>query len=76
MSVLIRRGDRTLSETTSAGCTPATRFQIASVSKQFTAAAVLLLAERGRLSLDDRIGRRLGGAMIGRTGPKVGGCPS
>jgi len=61
MSVLIRRGDRTLSETTSAGCTPATRFQIASVSKQFTAAAVLLLAERGRLSLDDPIGRRLGG---------------
>ena len=61
MSVLIRRGDHTLTETTSAGCTPATRFQIASVSKQFTAAAVLLLAERGLLSLDDRIGRRLGG---------------
>ena len=61
MSVLIRRGDHTLAESTRAGCTPATRFQIASVSKQFTAAAVLLLAERGGLSLDDRIGQRLGG---------------
>jgi CubicO group peptidase (beta-lactamase class C family) len=61
MSVLIRRGGHTLTETTSEGCTPATRFQIASVSKQFTAAAVLLLAERGKLSLDDRIGQRLDG---------------
>jgi CubicO group peptidase (beta-lactamase class C family) len=61
MSVLLRRGDRTLVETVGEGCTPATRFQIASVSKQFTAAAVLLLAERGVLSPDDRIGRWLGG---------------
>jgi CubicO group peptidase (beta-lactamase class C family) len=61
MSVLIRRGDRTLTDTTSPGCTPATRFQLASVSKQFTAAAVLLLAERGRVSLDDPIDRRLAG---------------
>lgn len=38
-------------------CTRATRFQIASVSKQFTAAAVLLLATRSQLSLGDRIGR-------------------
>ena len=60
MSVLIQRGDRTLTETVTEGCTPATRFQIASVSKQFTAAAVLLLAERGVLSLDDPISRRLG----------------
>jgi CubicO group peptidase (beta-lactamase class C family) len=57
----MRRGDRLLTESLSEGCTAATRFQIASVSKQFTAAAVLLLAERGLLSLDDRIGRRLGG---------------
>ena len=36
--------------------TPATtamRYSIGSVSKQFTATAVLLLAEEGRLSLDD-----------------------
>ena len=34
--------------------TPATNFRLASVTKQFTAAAVLLLAEDGRLGLDDR----------------------
>lgn len=32
-----------------------TRFQIASVSKQFTAAAVLLLVDRGLVSLDDHL---------------------
>ena len=34
---------------------PQTTFRIASVSKQFTCAAILLLAEEGRLSLDDDI---------------------
>lgn len=33
--------------------TPATAFDLASVSKQFTAMAVMILAERGKLSLDD-----------------------
>jgi CubicO group peptidase (beta-lactamase class C family) len=33
-------------------CTPATNFRIASVSKQFTATAVLLLVDRCQLSLD------------------------
>ncbi len=32
---------------------PATNFRLASVSKQFTAAAILLLAEDGKLSIDD-----------------------
>ncbi|MEU8241362.1 serine hydrolase domain-containing protein [Actinoplanes missouriensis] len=34
-----------------------TRYQLASVSKQFTAAAALLLVEEGLLSLDDTVGR-------------------
>ncbi|HEX6039310.1 serine hydrolase domain-containing protein [Longimicrobium sp.] len=35
--------------------TPATVFEAGSVSKQFTAAAVLMLAQQGRLSLDDDV---------------------
>jgi CubicO group peptidase (beta-lactamase class C family) len=37
--------------------TPATRFYIASLSKQFTAMSIVLLAQEGRLSLDDWIRR-------------------
>jgi CubicO group peptidase (beta-lactamase class C family) len=37
--------------------TPAMRYAIGSVSKQFTAAAILLLAESGKLSLDDKVSR-------------------
>ena len=40
-------------------CDLGTRFQIASVSKQFTAAAALLLAERGALSGSDPVSRWL-----------------
>jgi D-alanyl-D-alanine carboxypeptidase len=36
---------------------PSMRYSIGSISKQFTAAAVLLLAERGKLSLDDSVSR-------------------
>jgi D-alanyl-D-alanine carboxypeptidase len=36
-----------------------TVFQVASVTKQFTAAAVMLLVEEGRLSLDDEVGARI-----------------
>src|SRR5688572_1458731 len=35
--------------------TPSTRFKIASITKQFTAAAILLLEERGKLKLDDLV---------------------
>jgi CubicO group peptidase (beta-lactamase class C family) len=36
---------------------PAMRYSIGSISKQFTAAAALLLAEQGKLSLDDPVSR-------------------
>src|SRR2546421_5258544 len=42
--------------------TPATsqmRYSIGSISKQFTAAAILLLQEQGKLSLDDKVGKYL-----------------
>ncbi len=37
--------------------TPGMRYAIGSVSKQFTAAAILLLAEEGKLSLDDPVAK-------------------
>ncbi len=39
--------------------TPATNYRLASVSKQFTAAAILLLAQDGKLGLDDPVRRWL-----------------
>jgi D-alanyl-D-alanine carboxypeptidase len=39
--------------------TPATVFELGSISKQFTAALILKLAEEGRLSVDDPVARRL-----------------
>jgi hypothetical protein len=36
---------------------PSMRYSIGSISKQFTAVALLLLAEEGRLSLDDRVSK-------------------
>jgi CubicO group peptidase (beta-lactamase class C family) len=39
--------------------TPATRFRIASITKQFTAAAILLLEERGKLSVEDPVQKYL-----------------
>ncbi len=40
---------------TNTAATPAMRYSIGSISKQFTAAAILLLAEEGRLTLDDPV---------------------
>ncbi len=42
-------------------CSLETRFQIASVTKQFTAAAVLLLTDRGVVSVNDPVSRWLDG---------------
>ena len=39
--------------------TPDMRYSIGSISKQFTAAAVLLLAQDGKLSLDDKVSKYL-----------------
>src|SRR5579885_1864827 len=39
------------------GATVDTRYAIGSVSKQFTAAALLLLQEQGKLSLDDKVAK-------------------
>lgn len=39
--------------------TPATNYRLASITKQFTAAAILLLVEEGRMTLDDSIRRWL-----------------
>ena len=48
-------GDAKLDPKTPA--TTAMRYSIGSISKQFTAAAILLLQERGKLSLDDKVGK-------------------
>ena len=45
-----------------AECTPQTRFQVCSVSKQFAAAAAMLLAESGRLDLAEPVARWLPGS--------------
>ncbi|HEY5164273.1 MAG TPA: serine hydrolase domain-containing protein, partial [Terriglobales bacterium] len=36
---------------------PQMRYSIGSISKQFTAAAILMLAEEGKLSLDDPVSK-------------------
>src|SRR5271156_1022562 len=41
--------------------TPGMRYSIGSISKQFTAAAILLLQEEGKLSLDDKVGKFIPG---------------
>ena len=39
--------------------TPQMRYSIGSISKQFTASAILMLAEEGKLSLDDKVAKFL-----------------
>jgi CubicO group peptidase (beta-lactamase class C family) len=47
----------TIAEGAVGACTPSTRFQAASISKQFVAACVLLLEEQGVLSVADPVSR-------------------
>jgi len=45
--------------------TPEMRYSIGSISKQFTAAAILLLQQDGKLSLDDAVGKYVPGLTEG-----------
>ncbi|MGN0589837.1 MAG: serine hydrolase domain-containing protein [Ruminiclostridium sp.] len=62
-SVLVAKGDEIIyaggfgyaDEKTGAICTAKDTFEMGSISKQMTAAAILKLCERGKLSLDDKL---------------------
>lgn len=58
-AVLLDRGYGSASLELEVPNTPATRFRIGSITKQFTAAAILLLEERGRLRLADPVARHV-----------------
>jgi CubicO group peptidase (beta-lactamase class C family) len=45
--------------------TPEMRYSIGSISKQFTAAAILILQEQGKLTLDDPVGKYVPGLTRG-----------
>jgi D-alanyl-D-alanine carboxypeptidase len=45
--------------------TPGMRYSIGSISKQFTATAILLLQEQGKLSIDDPVGKYVSGLTHG-----------
>lgn len=57
--VLVRRGYGLSDLESGTAVTPRTSFRLASVTKQFTAAAILLLAQDGALSLQDPVRRWL-----------------
>lgn len=48
-----------------AAATPAMRYSIGSISKQFCAAAILMLQQEGKLSLDDPVGKYIPGLTRG-----------
>lgn len=56
-------GNAQLSPATAA--TPAMRYSIGSISKQFTASAILLLQEQRKLSIDDPVGKYVTGLTRG-----------
>lgn len=58
-TVLLHKGYGVANRSTGARIGPQTVFDIGSLAKQFTASAVMLLRERGKLSLDDSISRYL-----------------
>jgi|SRR6185369_15100653 len=63
--ILVNRGYGFANFELAVPATASTRYAIGSVSKTFTAAAVLLLAERGQVTLGDEIGKLLPGLPWG-----------
>jgi CubicO group peptidase (beta-lactamase class C family) len=72
VSVAIARGDRILWEESfgwadkerQIRATPRTMYSLASISKPITATGLMVLAERGRVALDEPANRYLGGAKL------------
>jgi len=58
-SIIYKRGYGSANLEYNIAITPSTVFHVASVSKQFTAFAITLLAQKGKLSLDDDIRKHL-----------------
>jgi len=58
-SVVYKRGYGSANLEYNVAITPSTIFHVASISKQFTAFAIAMLAEQGKLSLDDEIQKYL-----------------
>ncbi|RYY93586.1 MAG: class A beta-lactamase-related serine hydrolase [Comamonadaceae bacterium] len=79
-TVAIVRGDRLLMEAafgsadlrTGKPMTPRHRLRIASHSKSFTAAAIMVLREQGKLGLDDPVGRYVGGLHKSVAAARIG----
>jgi D-alanyl-D-alanine carboxypeptidase len=57
--VLVRKGYGVANLEWGTPISPSTAFRLASITKQFTAAATLMLAQDGRLALDDRVSKHL-----------------
>src|SRR5687768_17501300 len=66
-AVLVARGDQTLFSKAYGSAnlewkipnTPNTKFRLGSITKQFTATCILLLEERGKLSIDDVVSKHM-----------------
>src|SRR5437588_7987449 len=54
---ILRKGYGLANREWNVAATPETRFRLGSITKQFTAAAILQLAEEGKLSLDDPVSK-------------------
>ena len=59
-TMIVARGYGFADRETGTAATSRTVYQLGSISKQFTAAAIMRLAERGKLRLDDPVSRVLG----------------